>query len=61
VLCLWSSVGFDKFRKNVYISVGIFISIVLVDPITDRPMNTMYDRTFDVGIFPNLKLNACFA
>ena len=50
-------VGLDIFRQNVYISVGIFIRKVLVESISDRPVSTFHDRTFDIGIFPNLKLN----
>ena len=46
-------VGRDKFR-NIYISVGNFISKIFVEPVTDRPLSTFYDSTLHVGIFAHL-------
>ena len=51
-------VGLDKFWKNVYLSVGIFISKEFLQRIANRPMSTFHVWTFDVGIFSNLKLDA---
>jgi len=44
-------VSLDKFRQNVYISVGIFICKILVQSISDYPMSMFHDRTFDFGMF----------
>ena len=49
-------VSLDKFRQNVYITVGIAGSKIFERSISQCPVSTFYDRTFDVGIFANLKL-----
>jgi len=51
-------VSFDKFRQNVYTPVGIGERKISEKSISDRPLSTLYDHTFHVGISANLKLNA---
>ena len=51
-------VSFDIFRKNVYISVRIFVGKIFIQPIADRPMSSFDDRAFHVGIFTYVKMVA---
>jgi len=51
-------VGLDKFRQNIDISVGIFICKIFVDSIANCAMDTFHDRTFQVGVPTQQKLNA---
>ena len=43
------TVGLDKFRKNVYIAVGIFICKLLVESITYGPMSAFQDHNLTSG------------
>jgi len=52
------SVGFDKFRENVDISVRIFISAIFVHHIANRSMRAFDDGAFNFGILTHLKKNA---
>jgi len=51
-------VSLDKFRQNVNISVRVPERKISVQTISDRPLGTFHDRTFHIGIYANLKLNA---
>jgi hypothetical protein len=51
-------VSLDKFRQNVYIPVRIGERKISQTSISDRPVSTIYDRAFHVGISGNFKIYA---
>ena len=48
----------DKFRQNLYIPVVVGERKISEKPISDRLVSTFYDRTFHVGFYANMQLNA---
>jgi hypothetical protein len=51
-------VSTDKFLQNVNIAVRILERKISEKSISDSPVSTFHDRTFNIGIFAKLILNA---
>jgi len=53
-----SIVPLDKFGQDIYISIRVLIGEISLQFFAQSSVDTLHDRTFDVGISTDLKLDA---